>query len=171
MVLLADRAEHPTLLWDSMPSLWLWQQRHFWVLLSNPSKAAIFFVLCGEALSPTLHTLSPWGRSSSHCHLPCSPFRRAGAGGAASADRVCLASLLVSPGLAARAHLLVCKQSCSKGSPAAVWGTYWTHTAAGCLLHFRFLGNHASKKVPTMICLFIFVKLPDQYSRRALLTS
>lgn len=90
---------------------------------------------------------------------PLQPFQEGyGAGaaaGAASADRVCLASMLMSPGLSNRAHLLVCKQSCPKGSPAATRSS-WVYSEAGCLLHFRFLSNHARKKLPTVTSFFFF---------------
>lgn len=113
----------------------------------------------GEKLPPPGSLALPMGQERLPLPSPLQPFRKGcGAGavaGAASADRVCLTPMLTSPGSSARAHLLVCKESCPKGSPAAIRRPLSLHRSR-MFAPFHVPWNHARKKLPTVTCLFFF---------------
>ena len=77
----------------------------------------------GEKLPPPGSLTLSMGQQQLPLPSPLQPFQEGceagAAAAAANADRVCLAFMLTSPGISAREHVLVCKQSCPKGSLAA----------------------------------------------------
>lgn len=159
-----------------------------------------FFVLCGEALSPTLHDACKNGCwALGKCENPAAHWQ----GKASKAPLSCLhgagaAPTAISPaalsGVLGQEEQPVLtgsvsppcsylqgsqpEHTCSSASKAAQRAP---QQPSGELIELTplldvccssgSLGIMPEKKVPTMICLFIFVRLPDRYSRRALLTS